>query len=115
MGEERKKLKQNAENPTSVKVKEVEKPVKQLTKVKSPTLENKEIRYNPKADIHELKEQLAELKNILHKSRTEKTAENKIEKKIQRIEKAKPPPVIREVVIEEPKNVRKSIFQFANW
>jgi len=49
-------------------------------------------KYNPKADIEELKQHLRELKEMVNKTKTQKKVESKIEKKIEKLEKQESEP-----------------------
>ena len=120
---------------------------KQLAKEKKekatePDEPKKEIKYNPKADIDELKETLRELKEMLNKSKKEEKTEQKIEAKIesiinkntieekpilqeekQPIQQPTPPKPIQQPILKPtppipipiPKKVIYSLFKTANW
>jgi len=116
---------------------------KQLAKEKKekliePDEPKKDIKYNTKADIDELKETLRELKEMLNKSKKEEKTEQKIEAKIesiinkntieekpilqeekqQPIQQPTPPKPIQQPTAPIPipnKKVVYSLFKTANW
>ena len=112
---------------------------KQLAKEKKekliePDEPKKDIKYNTKADIDELKETLRELKEMLNKSKKEEKIEQKIEQKIDSIinkeepistpipiQQPIPPKPIQQPILKPtppipiPKKVIYSLFKTANW
>jgi hypothetical protein len=86
---------------------------------------HKEIKYNPKADIDELKETLKELKEMLNKTKTEQKIEAKIESIINKniieekpiLQQEKQQPILQPTppIPIPPKKVIYSLFKTANW
>ncbi len=88
-GREKQRLKRLEKKQLAESKKSEEERVNQSSATTTKTQDVTSVRrkYNPKADIEELKQHLRELKEMVNKTKTQVKVESKIEKKIEKLEK----------------------------